>query len=66
MFRFERACRLLVRYPGRIADVAVASGFHDQPHMIREWHALADCTPREWIVSQLPFLQDYEIGGGHD
>ena len=66
VFRFERACRLLVRYPGRIADVAMASGFHDQPHMIREWHALADCTPREWISSQLPFLQDYEIGGGHD
>lgn len=66
IFRFERACRLLVRYPGRLADVAIASGFHDQPHMIREWHALADCTPREWIVRELPFLQDYEIGGGHD
>jgi len=34
--------------------------------MVREWHALAGCTPRDWIVSQLPFLQDYEIGGGHD
>ena len=66
IFRFERACRLLVRFPGRLADVAVASGFHDQSHMIRDWHALADCTPREWIVRELPFLQDYEIGGGHD
>jgi hypothetical protein len=50
----------------RIADVAVASGFHDQAHMVREWHALAGCSPREWIFGQLPFLQDYEIGGGHD
>jgi len=28
--RFEHACRLLMRAPRRIADVAVASGFHDQ------------------------------------
>ncbi|HMF95178.1 MAG TPA: helix-turn-helix domain-containing protein [Vicinamibacterales bacterium] len=66
VFRFERACRLFLRSPHRIADVAMASGFYDQAHMVREWHALAGCTPREWIVGQLPFLQDYEIGGGHD
>jgi methylphosphotriester-DNA--protein-cysteine methyltransferase len=66
VFRFERACRLFLRSPRRIADVAVASGFHDQAHMVREWHALAGCSPREWIFGQLPFLQDYEIGGGHD
>lgn len=66
VFRFEHACRLLMRAPRRIADVAVASGSRDQAHMVREWHALAGCTPRDWIVSQLPFLQDYEIGGGHD
>jgi AraC-like DNA-binding protein len=65
VFRFERACRLFLR-AHRIADVAMASGFHDQAHMVREWHALAGCTPREWILGQLPFLQDYEIGGGHD
>jgi AraC-like DNA-binding protein len=66
VFRFERACRLFLRSPRRIVDVAMASGFHDQPHMVREWHALAGCTPREWILGELPFLQDYEIGGGHD
>lgn len=49
-----------------MVEVAMASGFHDQAHMVREWHALAGCTPREWILGQLPFLQDYEIGGGHD
>jgi AraC-like DNA-binding protein len=65
VFRFEHACRLFLRVR-RIADVAAASGFHDQAHMVREWHALAGCTPREWILGQLPFLQDYEIGGGHD
>jgi AraC-like DNA-binding protein len=64
VFRFERACRLFLRSPSRIADVAMASGFHDQAHMVREWHSLAGCTPREWVLGQLPFLQDYEIGGG--
>jgi AraC-like DNA-binding protein len=66
VFRFERACRLFLRSPRRIVDVAIASGFHDQAHMVREWHSLAGCTPREWILGELPFLQDYEIGGGHD
>ena len=66
VFRFERACRLFLRSPCRAVDVAIASGFHDQAHMVREWHSLAGCTPREWILGQLPFLQDYEIGGGHD
>ena len=66
VFRFEHACRLFLRAPRRIVDVAIASGFHDQAHMVREWHALAGCAPREWIRGQLPFLQDYEVGGGHD
>jgi AraC-like DNA-binding protein len=66
VFRFERACRLLLRSPYRFADVATASGFHDQAHMVHEWRALAGCTPRDWALGQLPFLQDYEIGGGHD
>ena len=66
IFRFEHACRLFLRSPRRIVDVAIASGFHDQAHMVHEWHAMAGCAPREWILGQLPFLQDYEIGGGHD
>jgi AraC-like DNA-binding protein len=66
VFRFEHACRLFLHSPRRIVDVAIASGFHDQAHMVHEWHLLAGCTPQEWILGQLPFLQDYEIGGGHD
>jgi AraC-like DNA-binding protein len=64
IFRFERACWLLKRAPRHLADVAAASGFHDQSHMTREWHLLAGCTPREWIAAELPFLQDYELPGG--
>jgi AraC-like DNA-binding protein len=66
VFRFERACRLFLRSPRRIVDVAISSGFHDQAHMVHEWHSLAGCTPKEWIAAELPLLQDYEIGGGHD
>src|SRR4029453_2083574 len=66
VFRFERACRLFLRCPRRIAHVAMACGFHDQAHMVHEWHTMAGCSPRDWIRGQLPFLQEYEIGGGHD
>jgi len=64
IFRFERACRLIRDRRLRLVDVAAACGYHDQPHMTREWIALAGCTPRTWIATELPFLQDYELSGG--
>jgi AraC-like DNA-binding protein len=64
--RFEHACRLLMRAPRRIADVAMASGFTTRPTWRTSGTRWRAGTPRDWIVSQLPFLQDYEIGGGHD
>jgi hypothetical protein len=33
-------------------------------HLTREWHALAGCSPKAWIARELPFLQNYELGGG--
>jgi AraC-like DNA-binding protein len=61
--RFEQACALLKRAPGRIADVAAAAGYHDQSHMTRDWRALGGCTPSTWIREELPFVQDYELAG---
>ena len=61
IFRFEHACRLIKSARLRLADVAAACGYHDQPHLTREWIALAGCTPRSWIATELPFLQDYEL-----
>ncbi|MGH8260654.1 MAG: helix-turn-helix domain-containing protein, partial [Steroidobacteraceae bacterium] len=62
IFRFERACRLMK--DGRpAADVAAECGYYDQAHMSREWTALAGCSPRRWMVEQLPFIQDYELAG---
>ena len=66
IFRFERACRLIKHARLWLADVAAESGYHDQPHMIHEWQSLAGCSPKMWIASELPFLQDYELAGSDD
>jgi AraC-like DNA-binding protein len=60
VLRFQRACRLLVptaRYDGSaasparsITDVAVACGYADHSHLVREFHALAGCTPGEYLA----------------
>jgi AraC-like DNA-binding protein len=68
VFRFERACRLIAckwKNDERtgLARVAAWCAYFDQAHLTREWNALAGCSPREWIARELPFLQDYELGG---
>jgi AraC-like DNA-binding protein len=63
VFRFERACRLIAEARASLAHVAVACGYYDQAHLTREWHALTGSSPRAWITRELPFLQDYELGG---
>jgi AraC-like DNA-binding protein len=62
--RFERACTML-RSPRRpaIAEVAAACGYYDQPHLNRDFVALAGCPPGEWLASEfkvgeLPSVQD--------
>jgi AraC-like DNA-binding protein len=62
VLRFERARGMLVR-PDRpaLATVAAVCGYADQPHMVRDWHALAGSSPTEWLASEvLPFVQDDE------
>jgi AraC-like DNA-binding protein len=66
IFRFEHACRVMKDQRPGLAEVAFASGFHDQAHMTREWNSLAGCTPKTWIAQELPILQDYELAGGDD
>lgn len=61
--RFEQACALIRCHRGRLVDVALSAGYHDQAHMTREWTALANCTPKTWISEELPFVQDYELAG---
>lgn len=55
VLRFRRAADLLASGPVRsIADVAAACGYADHSHLIREFRALAGCTPSELVTSLLP------------
>jgi AraC-like DNA-binding protein len=63
VFRFERACRLIADKQLGLTHVAIECGYYDQAHLTREWSALAGCSPKAWITRELPFLQDYELGG---
>jgi AraC-like DNA-binding protein len=63
VFRFERACRLMADHRLGLAHVATECGYYDQAHLTREWYALAGSSPKAWIMRELPFLQDYELGG---
>jgi AraC-like DNA-binding protein len=59
VLRFEAACEALARSPRRrLADLALACGYHDQAHLTREFRALAGASPAEWIRRELPFVQD--------
>ncbi len=59
VLRFERAVAGLKQRPTkRLADLAAELGYADQAHLTREWHALAGCSPRQWMAEELPFVQD--------
>jgi AraC-like DNA-binding protein len=66
IFRFEQACRLMKKNRPSLAQVAFDCGYHDQAHMSREWNSLAACSPKSWLASQLPIVQDYELPGCDD
>jgi AraC-like DNA-binding protein len=54
--RFDRARRRLA--PGvRLADVAADAGYFDQAHLAREFHALAGCSPSQWMADEIGFVQ---------
>jgi AraC-like DNA-binding protein len=63
VFRFRQACRVIAEGRQGLAQVAIGCGYYDQAHLTREWYALAGCSPKAWVVRELPFLQDYELGG---
>ena len=54
--RFDRARRRL--RPGtRLADIAAQTGYFDQAHLAREFHALAGCPPSRWLADEFGFVQ---------
>jgi AraC-like DNA-binding protein len=56
ILRFRRVLALLGTEEGRgrFADVAAAGGYADQPHLNRDFRALAGCTPSEYLARVLP------------
>jgi len=52
--RFEAAARLLVSAPAMpLVEVALRTGFHDQPHLTRDFRRFAGMTPRGFRRIQL-------------
>lgn len=68
VLRFRHAARLLVPGAGpgrvptadRIADLAAECGYADHSHLVREFRALAGCTPSAFVAGweQFPDVQD--------
>ncbi|OLT09199.1 hypothetical protein BJF78_31175 [Pseudonocardia sp. CNS-139] len=55
VLRFERAAELLVPRAGHpaapaltVSDIAATCGYADHAHLVREFHALAGCTPTQY------------------
>lgn len=47
--RFQRAMRAMMDDPAcDLAEVAIAAGYYDQPHLVREFHELAGGVPRRY------------------
>lgn len=60
LVRFDRSVTALRHGARDLASTAAFCGYADQPHLTREWQALAGSTPVEWIHHELPFLQSFE------
>ncbi len=59
VMRFGQAIDSLKARPRtRLADLAADLGYADQAHLTREFHAIAGCSPRQWMTEELPFVQD--------
>jgi AraC-like DNA-binding protein len=63
VIRFDQARRLLLRRrvtaPGEalLADLAADCGYYDQPHLDRDFRALAGCSPTKWLAEEFRNVQ---------
>jgi AraC-like DNA-binding protein len=52
--RFRRALAMVEQGPASLADVALESGYYDQPHFNAEFRELAGLTPRQLLHARYP------------
>lgn len=52
--RLERAKRLMRETPAPLSQIALDSGFADQAHMSRLFHAIVGSTPTRWRRAHTP------------
>lgn len=61
VIRFDRARRMMQRRSSGgqlvIADLAADCGYYDQPHLAREFRALAGCRPASWLAEEFRNVQ---------
>lgn len=61
VIRFDRARHALARSPSAsLSALAAAHGYYDQSHLVREFQALAGCSPTTWLAEEFRNIQ-----GGH-
>jgi AraC-like DNA-binding protein len=54
LVRFRRALALVERGPDSLADVALATGYYDQPHFNADFRELTGLSPRQLLVARYP------------
>jgi AraC-like DNA-binding protein len=64
--RFDRARRLLgyaavIGRPLPLAELAAGCGYSDQPHLAREFRALAGCPPSRWLADEFRNVQATDL-----
>ncbi|WP_410787693.1 helix-turn-helix domain-containing protein [Kribbella sp. C-35] len=57
VLRLELVTATLRRRPHtRLSELSAAAGYADQAHLTREFRAIAGCSPRQWMIEELPAL----------
>jgi methylphosphotriester-DNA--protein-cysteine methyltransferase len=57
--RFGLAAGMLREQPSWTgARVAATAGYHDQPHMVRDFHAFAGLTPTQYLAERVASVQE--------
>ncbi|MBP3536789.1 MAG: helix-turn-helix transcriptional regulator [Muribaculaceae bacterium] len=59
--RFQRALRMMQLGSSDYADIAYATGYSDQSHLIREFRQFSGLTPRQLVEYQTPYSDLYTV-----